>query len=296
MKRSRNYWVSAGLIGLSVGVALGLVISWRVLPRMPNYARWPELRQDYQDDFIVMLGWAFSQDGDLTRAQERLALLHDPNVAAHVERLAETAIAEGHAPSERRGLAHLAHALGASSGPIMAYVATPMPTATATPESTPLPTPTVSPTRTIRTQAQASPTRTQTPTPRRSPMSSPPPLATQPPPAYIVAESERLQGDANSAPGELIILVIGPQGESLPGIRVRVSWDGGSEICITGLHPERDPGYADMSMMAGVTYSAYVVGDSSEKAEGLFIEPPQADGENASPPDSWRVLFRQSYK
>ena len=48
----------------------------------------------------------------------------------------------------------------------------------------------------------------------------------------------------------------------IPGERIRVEWEDGSSIFVSGLKPERDPGYADFEMEAGGSYIISMPGSS----------------------------------
>lgn len=283
-RRRRLRRLSVGL-GIFLGLALGLALSWGLFPRMPRYARWPELREAYKDDYVLLLSLAYAQEGDLAQVQRELALLEEPDVARRVARLADKAIAEGWPAAERRSLARLAHALGESTTAIMAYVATPRAADSPTPTPVPpTPTGTASPTPTV-----APPTYT----PWARLVASPTPEPTRPRAAFVLIEKERLQGDANARPGHLIVLVTGPRSEGLPGVKVRVTWEGERDALVTGLHPGRDAGYADFRMEPGVSYTVYIAEEASERAEGLVIEPTQPEAEGPYRPDSWRLVFRR---
>ena len=96
-------------------------------------------------------------------------------------------------------------------------------------------------------------------------------------------------GEANELPGHILINVLSPDGEGLPGIRIRIEWDEGSDTVITGLHPDGGAGYADFEMVSDRAYAVFVAGAQSEKATGLAAS---AAGDNAGVrPESWQVVF-----
>ena len=290
--RKRRRWARAALfiVGLGVGLGLGVGVSWGLLPRMPRYADLSQLENGYKEDIILMTGVAYDQDGDLERAQERLSLLGERDISRRVAALTEKAIAAGALPQTRRGLARLAFALGEKSGAIMAYVATPIRTPTATPSLAPA---SVTPTPSLRRTATAGdvptrqvaweiPTATPTrpiPTPRRRDAG----FAV----AYVLASQQRLAGEENVSPGYILIDVIGSGGEGLPGVQVNIEWEGGSDTAMTGLHPDRMPGYADYQMIPGTVYTVSVAGAQSERPIGLMVSPEQSE----APPESWQVVF-----
>lgn len=290
MRKGRR-WARAALfiVGLGVGLGLGVGVSWGLLPRMPRYADLSQLENGYKEDIILMTGVAYGQDGDLELAQERLSLLGERDISRRVAALTEKAIAAGALPQTRRGLARLAFALGEKSSAIMAYVATPIRTPTATPflapaSATPTPslgrTPTASDTPTRQVAWRIPTTTRPIPTPRR--------LGAGFAVAYVLDSQQRLAGEENVSPGYILIDVIGPGGEGLPGVRINIEWEGGSDIAMTGLHPDRMPGYADYQMIPGTVYTVSVAGAQSERPIGLMVSPEQS---TKAPPESWQVVF-----
>jgi hypothetical protein len=104
-------WVILGIIGLAVGLTLGIVIGWWVLP--VEYTNTPPsvLRQDYRDEYIVMVATSFEVEGDLDRARERLVAIDPEDPAAPVIELGERLIAAGGESADITRLAQLAWAL-----------------------------------------------------------------------------------------------------------------------------------------------------------------------------------------
>ena len=76
---------SAVTLGLSLvaGLGLGLYIGWVVSPVQYVDTDPASLRQDYKDEYILMIAAIYSQDGDLAAARARLAALglDDPRPA-----------------------------------------------------------------------------------------------------------------------------------------------------------------------------------------------------------------------
>lgn len=278
------------IAGLGIGIGLGLGISWGLLPRSPTYANLSQLQTGYKEDFILMTSVAYAQDGDLELAKERLSLLGEEDIPQWIAGMAERAISAGASPLTRRGLARLAFALGERSGAIMAYVATPIRTATAT-VAPPLEAVSVTPVPTLR----ATPTASATPSPRPTRAAPTPTRAQVRPPGtgtaatYVLTGKEYLVGADNVVPGQILITVLTPEGKGLAGIRVRIEWDGGSDVVVTGLHPDKGAGYADLAMAPGRTYTAFVMGAQSESASGLTAS--AAGSSEGALPGSWRVVF-----
>lgn len=132
MKRDqRGSWYL--LTGIVLGVGLGLLYSWIVSPvkyiDAPPYA----LREDYKDEYRALIAAAYLYDGDLARAQDRLAQLNDEETAQSMTIKAQQALAQGYPEEEVRALGILALALGQGITP---EAPTPFPTQTIT--STPV--------------------------------------------------------------------------------------------------------------------------------------------------------------
>jgi hypothetical protein len=158
------------------------------------------------DGAIVVVAALYALDGDLARARERLATLDLDDPAAEVAKLAlHHAEAGNHQLAT--DLATLAAALGSEEGQLLAYVATPTPTATHT--ATPSPTPTATPTPT--TTPTATPTDTPSPTATRRPAAPKPPTATPPPPLPTPLELEwDTRASVLDPPVKLVKAEVGP--------------------------------------------------------------------------------------
>jgi hypothetical protein len=110
------------LIGLATGVALGLLVGW-VVWRVEYTNTAPEqLRQDYRDDYILMVAAAYQVEGNLGAARDRLGLLDADDPAQPVVDLTERLIAAGGRPSDIEMLVDLADGLGAVTAPMVPYL------------------------------------------------------------------------------------------------------------------------------------------------------------------------------
>jgi hypothetical protein len=118
---SRRLLRALGL-GAIVGLGLGLYYGWIVRPSVQVSGQVQALRQDYKDDYLLMIAEAYSADGDLARAQARLdaAGFSDPGPA--VAALAERFISGGRESADIRRLAALAGALGHTTPAIAPYL------------------------------------------------------------------------------------------------------------------------------------------------------------------------------
>lgn len=192
-------------------------------------------------------------------------------------------------------------------------VLTPRPTATNTrvPTWTPSITPTPPPTNTA---TPVPPTHTPVPIPPTDtpvPATAPPPVAiaaalpvpvaapnavpTPPPPDVDFAVSVRqLTPCENQGNHHIFIHVEDPQGNGIPGIKLRVWWSGGEAFTETGDKAE-DPGLTDFAMFKG-TYWVEVDGFSSQTAGPITPDIPedQLCKKNGNPVAN--SLFHYSYE
>jgi hypothetical protein len=115
-------WIVQGVIGVTVGLVLGFLIGWWILP--VEYTNTPPsvLRRDYRDEYIVMVATAYEVEGDLDQARERLAALDPNDPAAPVVELAERLVATGSGSEDLVRLARLAQALDAITPLLMLYL------------------------------------------------------------------------------------------------------------------------------------------------------------------------------
>jgi len=248
------------ITGLVLGLALGALTAWYVVP--VNYVDTaPEtLSAADQDRYRVLAALAYQDNGDLGRARARLALLGSTTAAQDLAAQAQRQMSlDSTAQQEARALALLASALtsgGGSVQPAAPAVHTPtakptaQPTTTVDPQQTAMatnPPPTAQPTATTPPEFTATPRPTITPLPTLA--------------APFRLLDQKQVCDVHLTPGLLQIEVQDENGKPLPGVAVVVGMTGGGEERFyTGLYPDR--GYADFVMTAGFTYSARV-GDNS---------------------------------
>jgi hypothetical protein len=99
------------LTGLVIGIAFGLGYSWMVSPVKYIDAPPYSLREDYKEQYRVLVAVAYLYSGDLLRAQDRLEKLRDDDIVQTISRQAQQAQAESHPEEEVRALSQLATAL-----------------------------------------------------------------------------------------------------------------------------------------------------------------------------------------
>ena len=66
------------LTGLIIGLALGLLIGYRILPVQFFDITPSSLQQDYKPEYLAMVALAYEADQDIGRAQSRIRQLMDP--------------------------------------------------------------------------------------------------------------------------------------------------------------------------------------------------------------------------
>jgi hypothetical protein len=114
-------WGLWAIVGAAAGLALGLAVGW-FWP--VTYTNTPPaaLRQDYHDDYVVMVAAAYEVEGDLDRARERLALLAPEDPAAPVVELGERLVEAGGRADDIARLARLAWSLDALTPTLVPYL------------------------------------------------------------------------------------------------------------------------------------------------------------------------------
>jgi hypothetical protein len=177
-QRSRTGLIIAVLVilGLTVGLAVGLLLGWVVWPVEYVDTSISDLAPEHKDEYVLLVASAYVTDGDVEKAQVRLARLEVPNINGWLSAEIDAYIAGGRDEVDIQALAALAHALGVTSPQMLTYLAT----ATPVPTDTPLPTPTPLPTDTPT--ATPVPTDTPLPTPTSLPTETLEPTATAAPP------------------------------------------------------------------------------------------------------------------
>jgi len=253
------------ILGLTAGVALGLLLGWVVWPVELVDTSISDLAPEYKDEYVLLVASAYVCDGNVEKAQVRLARLEVPNINGWLSAEIDSYIAAGHDEADIQALAALAHALGVTSPRMLAYLATetPVPTDTPLPTPTPLPTdtptatplpptetPTSLPTETLEpTETAAPPTDTPKPavptnTPRpaaptNTPKPPPPTNTPQPtsPPADPWTWSAWLVGpgqDAQECDGggnlQIRVTTVNAGGNQIPGVWIHDRYSGQYQV------------------------------------------------------------------
>jgi predicted Co/Zn/Cd cation transporter (cation efflux family) len=105
-------WAMRITAGAAVGLMLAFAIGWWIWPVQYTNTAPDVLRQDYRDDYVVMVATAHEVEQDLEQARNRLKLLDPEEPAAPVVELAERLVEAGGSAEDITYLARLARALG----------------------------------------------------------------------------------------------------------------------------------------------------------------------------------------
>jgi len=122
MSERAHKWVVLAVSGAVLGLVLGFAIGWWLWPVQYTNTAPSALRQDYRDDYVVMVAAAYEVEEDLEPARERLELLDSEEPAALVVELAERLIEAGGSTEDITRLARLAWALGANTSTLVPYL------------------------------------------------------------------------------------------------------------------------------------------------------------------------------
>ncbi|MFB0533806.1 MAG: hypothetical protein ACETWR_02370 [Anaerolineae bacterium] len=307
-------WVGV-LTGVAIGLLAGLWLGRYAQPTKDYAVALTELEEQRGEDYIVLVSALYALEGDLARAEERLARLNEEDTAHLVANLATKYIKGDRGLEVTQDLATLAYALGAGDEAILAYVVTPthtptsVPTATNTPLPTTTSTATPGPTASLTATPAALPTSTPTPVPptpvptlhplrwdgRLDTWLYPPvrlePAAAEPGQTYwrlVVAE---WHSPDESGYGPYIYLsTIDETGKPLPGQRVFVD-NGGRTILVTEYKAGTDYGVTFPMYGTLGSYTCHVEG-LSDRVVGLGLGTVKGDAEHTA----FRLVFQRTVK
>lgn len=269
------------LTGLVLGLIVGLVYALWLSPVQYIDTAPEVLRAADKDQYRILVALSFKANGDLGRASQRLAQLHDAAPEAPLAELAQRLVADNDSIEIARALAQLAAALvqpgSVPTEPTTAVARTGAPfstlendqaiqTATPQPTATPV-APTLPPLPTVAPRITAVPT-----------LGAPFALKDRLPVCDPAVEDGLIQ-----------VLVLDGAGNPLAGIKITVAWQSGEETFFTGLTPKISPGYADYRMSEGYTYLV-TAGDGGEQAGSLTTgECTASDGSRRL--SGWKLIF-----
>ena len=279
--------LSVLLIGIVAGMIIGLFVAWNVSPTEEfDTAPW-QLTSQNRADYMVALMLAYAYDGDLPRTINGLTELRLPGdpiqvVAETACQLASTGYANsGSGESAIRAMMQFYQLQGRQgcADQLLPAIVAPATSAVIIAPTPTLPPP---PTKTATPEGQVLPT--DTPAARIVP-------TTAPQSAFRLARLENLCDVQIS--GVIEVYVQNSDGTAIPGQRVRVSWNDGSSIFVTGAKPERGLDYADFTMDAGMGYTIELPGLSDPSTQPLVAAPCTTAAGRPSV-TSYRAVFRPS--
>ncbi|MEJ2210364.1 MAG: hypothetical protein P8129_15200 [Anaerolineae bacterium] len=253
-----------------VGLAGGLYYTWMIDP-VEYYDVWPDsLRDRDKALYLALVGDLYAHEGDLARAEARLATLGVAADGPTLARFIEVYLDGGGRPEEVRNLAHLAEDLGASGGVLLVFAGEP----TAGPPS-------------------PAPAATSLPGEGSSPATATPLASPTPAPTFELVEKTSLCGAPGRA-GQIAVWTQDAQGQPLPGIEIVVSWAAGQDRFYTGLWPEQGAGYADFDMAPATVYEVYLADYRGDAAQELASDLSPGLCRAGVEAVDWRLTFRQS--
>ena len=112
--------------GILLGIGLGLFIGWQIAPVSYYNTDLYDLRDRYQDEYVVMVGALYALERDAEAARHALSLLSDPETPRSAQEIivdvTERYIARGAAPRDIAYLVGLAQALDSVTTPMQPYL------------------------------------------------------------------------------------------------------------------------------------------------------------------------------
>ncbi|HYO88397.1 MAG TPA: hypothetical protein VER79_07095 [Candidatus Limnocylindrales bacterium] len=278
------------ILGLIVGVAAGLIIAWVIAPVQQIDISPSQLNEADQTRYLEAIALAYAQDGNLDQAVRRLVELRlsgDP-----IQVMADTActLATSGYVNSTSGLRsvqamvsfyQLQGRVGCADDVIKVQaldstqvVELTLPTATLT----------------------LAPPATKTATPEgnllETATSVAPLIQATPLPAQFELANVATSCSAGR-PGVIEVLVYEANGSTgIPGQQVRVRWNGQDNLFVTGLQPDRGPGFADFVMEEGQSYLVDLPGQSPVVQPALAASPCTDPTTGERSIITYRVSFR----
>jgi hypothetical protein len=267
------------LLGLLAGLGLGLVYSWRISPVTYVDAHPAILRDDFKDQYRVVIAAAYASSHDLPRARARLELLSDTDAIGELSAQAQRMTGAGESLRDTQLLAQLAADLqqGFASNSVTTIpvantafiIGTPfIPVGSSTPDLSSVLEKETTPTAIEFSESTVIPTVSfeQTPlapqqlsTPTARPTSTPTPGINMP--FTLIGQDTVCDMDLN--PGLLQFILTDSRRNQVAGVQIIVTWAEGEDRFFTGFKPEVGDGYADFIMQADTVYSIRVVDGGS---------------------------------
>jgi len=114
--------LAAFVLGIVAGIGLAMLIGWVLFPMQREEIRPASMRADYQVEYVRLVALAYSADGDLARAEQRLRALEGEPFTAPLVEVTERWIQEGRGAELIVPFVRLAHALRADSPAMAPYL------------------------------------------------------------------------------------------------------------------------------------------------------------------------------
>jgi len=102
------------LTGFLLGIAIGLIIAWVVLPVSYTDVAPQSLANSDKDQYRLMIARVYAVDQNLTRAESRLGLLGDENSGDVLAAQSQQVLATGESQTDAQALAALSAAVKAT--------------------------------------------------------------------------------------------------------------------------------------------------------------------------------------
>lgn len=255
MELTRGSIIGATLLSLGIGIALGLIVTWVLLPVEFTNADPADLRQSLKDDYVRMIGVAYERDADLSAAQQRLQSLGLGNPTQTFDDLIAREKQNSGDTLTQDSLIHLGQALGLR----LPYTAQRPAPGASTPATVFVVT---TPTATV--------------------------------PIFRLVERTQLTCADEPDTAHLYLSVRDTAGRDLPNIGIEIRAGDTTETIYTGLKPERGVGYADYEATPG-TYSIIILNAESETISDLLIgdAPANCQADRGKTPRGWKLVFQQ---
>lgn len=289
-RRRRGLSPLVVLLGLIAGVVTGLIIAWEVAPVQVVDTAPHQLNEADRTRYLEAIALAYAQDSNLDRAVRRLLDLRLPGDPIQVMadtacRLATTGYVNNSAGLRAVQAMVSFYQLQGRSGCADQVISAQALDATRVVEVT-LPTAT----------ATLAPPATKTATPEHSLLATATPgvilmTATPLPMQYDLANVATSCSAAR--PGMIEILVYAVNGSTgVPGMQVRLRWGDEDNLIVTGLQPDRGPGFADFAMTEGESYLVDLPGRSAVVQPALTASPCTDPTSGERSIITYRVSFR----
>jgi hypothetical protein len=287
------------ITGLALGIGIGLLIAWGIAPVQYVDTTPSTLRFDFKDEYRYMIAAAYTANGDLPRAQMRLATLADADPVKGLGAQAQRMLSENVSMEKIRILANLSEAIqfrattsavSAAPQPVPPTPVVPLIEVSATPATNPpsalvetaTPEPVSSPT--LEETPTLLPTAIFTATPRATRTSTPTPGA----PFELVNQSTFCEP---TQPGLLQVFLANGANKPVAGVELVITWFGGEEHFFTGLKPEMGYGYADYKMTENTEY-ALSLSAGGTRVTGLKV-PACTEPDGKAYPGGIHLEFKQ---